>query len=302
MDTKPPEPRRKRRPDDPRERILDSFVVGGRLVQIPARRKKLLVVLEWLAREFDPGARYPEREVNAILLRRYADFASLRRFLVDFGYLERESGIYWRREVVTRADQAVHPAEQPAAEAATLEETWPESQWYAMLFPSPEEAVELGAKLAELAARTGGMVYPNLHVTVGYFTGDADPAEVVALARTLDGPGITVRGDGLFSWSESMRPVHGYSLWLEVIRDDAVRDWQQRALAALAGAGLTPTFSWEDLTPHIAVLRDLPAPPAEVLARLGSPAFRLEFRAARLVVSQRVGEGFVTLLDQPLLG
>jgi hypothetical protein len=189
-----------------------------------------------------------------------------------------------------------------AGVGADLEETWPESQWYAMLFPTGEESLKLAAQLAELARLTGGTIYPNVHVTVGYFSGDADPARIVALSSGLDRPAITIRASGLFSWTEAKHPTDGYSLSLQVIRDEAISEWQRRAIAALAGAELTPTFSWEEQNPHVAVLRDLPASPAEVLVRLGSQDFALEFRANRLVISQRVGGEFITRLDQPLRG
>ena len=281
--------------------VLASFVVGERLKQIPARRKKLLVVLEWLAGDFPPGARYPEREVNERILRHHPDFAALRRLLVDYGLLERDHGIYWRAEVAAATDEVCQAPPRVAGQGDDLEQTRPESQWYAMLFPTPEESAGLAAHLGELAKQTGGTVYSSIHVTIGYFTGEAEPAAVVELARALDRPAILIRAAGLFSWSEVKDPVNGYTLSLQVVRDDGIREWQRRATGALAGAGLRPTFAWDDLNPHIMVLRDLPAPPAEVLVKLGSQDFESEFQAARLVVSQRVAGQYVTWLDQALL-
>ena len=49
-----------------------------------------------LALEFEPGMRYPEREVNQILRRFHPDYAALRRYLVDEGLLSRGEGEYWR--------------------------------------------------------------------------------------------------------------------------------------------------------------------------------------------------------------
>jgi hypothetical protein len=43
-----------------------------------------------------PGRRYPEREVNDILAGDAPDPATLRRLLVDHGFLERAGGTYWR--------------------------------------------------------------------------------------------------------------------------------------------------------------------------------------------------------------
>jgi hypothetical protein len=78
-------------------RVLQSFVdPGGRLVTIPVQRKKRLAVLRWLVEDFQPGRRYPEREVNRILGRHHPDFAALRRYLVDEELMQRSRAIYWR--------------------------------------------------------------------------------------------------------------------------------------------------------------------------------------------------------------
>lgn len=77
-------------------RVLRVFVRGGRLVSIPTVRSKRLVVLEWLAQQFEPGRRYREPVVNLLLGRFHADTAALRRYLVDEGFLARAGGEYWR--------------------------------------------------------------------------------------------------------------------------------------------------------------------------------------------------------------
>jgi hypothetical protein len=42
-----------------------------------------LIILERLALEFEPGVRYPEREVNRILRPFHDDHVTLRRYLVE---------------------------------------------------------------------------------------------------------------------------------------------------------------------------------------------------------------------------
>lgn len=76
--------------------VVRRFVTGSRLVTIPARRSKRRRVLDWLAQEFEPGRAYPESAVNAALQRHHPDYASLRRYLVDEGFMERRQGTYWR--------------------------------------------------------------------------------------------------------------------------------------------------------------------------------------------------------------
>jgi hypothetical protein len=80
----------------PGERVRRAFLKDGKLTSIPSQRSKRRVVLDVLAQEFEPGRRYPEREVNRRLRRWHQDAASLRRYLVDEGYMELDHGEYWR--------------------------------------------------------------------------------------------------------------------------------------------------------------------------------------------------------------
>lgn len=80
-----------------RDVVLRAFVgADGRLASIPSKVAKRLVVLDHLARGFEPGRRYPELEVNRILRAAHDDVAALRRYLVEEGFLSREAGVYWR--------------------------------------------------------------------------------------------------------------------------------------------------------------------------------------------------------------
>jgi hypothetical protein len=81
---------------DDEETVLRSFFRDGRLTEIPAKASKRRIVLERIAIEFEPGVRYDELEVNVIVGRFFNDYASIRRYLVDEGFLERERGVYWR--------------------------------------------------------------------------------------------------------------------------------------------------------------------------------------------------------------
>jgi DNA-binding transcriptional ArsR family regulator len=85
------------RQGDSDARVLSAFVdPHGKLTQIPANRTKRLVILKWLAREFDENTRYPEKEVNASIQRHHWDSATLRRELIGHRMMAREKGVYWR--------------------------------------------------------------------------------------------------------------------------------------------------------------------------------------------------------------
>ena len=78
----------------------DPFVRGGRLVKLPAQRGRRRALLERLSTAFEPGRRYPEREVAEVLGRwcegGEVDHVTVRRYLVDEGLLSRADGVYWR--------------------------------------------------------------------------------------------------------------------------------------------------------------------------------------------------------------
>lgn len=79
-----------------RAKVLRTFIKRGRLVQFPAQLKKRQVVLERILQEFEPGRKYTEREVNLVLLEFNEDVASLRRGMIEYRYMQREKGVYWR--------------------------------------------------------------------------------------------------------------------------------------------------------------------------------------------------------------
>jgi hypothetical protein len=81
---------------DDEEFVLRTFFRNGRLTEVPVKRSKRLIVLERIALEFEPGRRYDEKEVNAIVGAFSTDHAAIRRYLVDEGFLERDHGEYWR--------------------------------------------------------------------------------------------------------------------------------------------------------------------------------------------------------------
>jgi DNA-binding transcriptional ArsR family regulator len=77
-------------------KVLGTFLAGERLTKIPDTRKKRDVILRWLAKQFEEGRRYPEREVNQIIKRYHPDCATLRRELIGARLMQREKGTYWR--------------------------------------------------------------------------------------------------------------------------------------------------------------------------------------------------------------
>lgn len=69
----------------------------GPLTEFPKKEKRKLAILRQLVRRFEPGRKYSEKEVNEVLRSAYADFATLRRYLIEYGFLDREPDctLYW---------------------------------------------------------------------------------------------------------------------------------------------------------------------------------------------------------------
>ena len=84
--------------------IADYSLPNGRLKSIPAQRKKLEVILRYVARSFEAGVRYSEKQVNQILGRYHEDTATLRRELVGYRMLDRQGGEYWKPTISKESD------------------------------------------------------------------------------------------------------------------------------------------------------------------------------------------------------
>lgn len=77
-----------------RDKVWQSFFVGGRLTRIPAQLKKREIVLSRIAQEFAENRLYTESEVNEILTRYHEDYCTLRREMIACGFLKRDHETY----------------------------------------------------------------------------------------------------------------------------------------------------------------------------------------------------------------
>lgn len=84
----------KQREDNYRKKVIDNFFDYGKLKNIPAQRKKRVIILEEIAKAFEPDKEYTEREVNIIIADFHDDFCTLRREMVCENILTRENSIY----------------------------------------------------------------------------------------------------------------------------------------------------------------------------------------------------------------
>ncbi|CAN5762833.1 hypothetical protein BH24CHL3_BH24CHL3_02720 [soil metagenome] len=77
-----------------RAKVIRDFFIGERLKELPAHRKRRVIVLQHLTFLFDPDRTYKESEVNDLLRPAWDDVATLRRELVDYGFMQRDRGVY----------------------------------------------------------------------------------------------------------------------------------------------------------------------------------------------------------------
>ncbi len=79
------------------DKIIEQFFDGGALKHFPKKQKKKLVLLHRIAELFDPEKKYSENDVNMILMRVYEDYVMIRRYLIEYGFLNRKAdgSAYW---------------------------------------------------------------------------------------------------------------------------------------------------------------------------------------------------------------
>lgn len=85
------------------DKVKKSFLISEsplRMKAIPKGEKRKLVLLRLIAKEFEAGRRYKEKELNQILWGIYEDFVTLRRYLIEYGFMDRtkDCSEYWVRD------------------------------------------------------------------------------------------------------------------------------------------------------------------------------------------------------------
>jgi hypothetical protein len=80
------------------EQIDQFFRPDGSLISIPVKSAKKLAVLQHIARDLSPDTKYPEKELNQLIAKYHDDTASIRRHMIEFGIVDRDSeSFYWVR-------------------------------------------------------------------------------------------------------------------------------------------------------------------------------------------------------------
>ena len=82
-------------------RLLKKYFpveLNGRLSTFAIKEKSKLAVLRHIAAKIEPGRIYNEKEINALLKEIYDDHVTIRRYLIEYGFLDRkpDCSAYWR--------------------------------------------------------------------------------------------------------------------------------------------------------------------------------------------------------------
>lgn len=78
-----------------RKEVVTHFFKYGRLIQIPTQRKKREIVLAEIAKRFESGRNYDEKEVNEIIHQFHEDHCTIRREMIACGIMTRDKETYW---------------------------------------------------------------------------------------------------------------------------------------------------------------------------------------------------------------
>lgn len=86
-----------------KEKVLATYFPkgsNGPLKAFPSREKQKLIVLQELVKQFDADKTYSEKELNDILELIHHDFVTLRRYLIEYGFMDRKAdgSQYWLKK------------------------------------------------------------------------------------------------------------------------------------------------------------------------------------------------------------
>lgn len=87
--------------EEENEKILNTYFkngLEGPLSSFPVKKeKRKIAILRHIVKRFDIGVNYTEKEINEVLKSIYGDYVLIRRYLIEYGFLDREKdgSKYW---------------------------------------------------------------------------------------------------------------------------------------------------------------------------------------------------------------
>ncbi|MEN2767472.1 DUF2087 domain-containing protein [Ornithinibacillus xuwenensis] len=84
-----------------KDKVLSTyFHKDGTLGTFPSKEKRKIIVLQHILGLFNGEKIYTEKEINEILKTIYSDFVTIRRYLIEYGFMERnkDGSEYWIKQ------------------------------------------------------------------------------------------------------------------------------------------------------------------------------------------------------------
>ena len=84
-----------------KRKVIETYIdENGALKSYPSREKKKVILLGEIIKNIKIGKKYTENEINRVLKRIFEDYATIRRALIQYGFLERSKDCseYWVKE------------------------------------------------------------------------------------------------------------------------------------------------------------------------------------------------------------
>lgn len=80
--------------------ITEKYFKDGVLSKFPIKQKQKLIVLREIAKRLEGQESYSEKELNQLLMTIYDDYVVIRRYLIEYGFLDRKAdgSLYWLKK------------------------------------------------------------------------------------------------------------------------------------------------------------------------------------------------------------
>ena len=80
-----------------KQKIFENFIKEEKMKVFPSKERKKYIILHYFINLFEKDKKYSEKEVNEIIKRIYPDFSTIRRYLVDYKFINRTKDCkeYW---------------------------------------------------------------------------------------------------------------------------------------------------------------------------------------------------------------
>lgn len=86
--------------EEENNKVLNHYFpedLEGRLKEFPKKEKRKIIILKHIIKKFDADKKYTEKEINSILEEIYSDYVTIRRYLIEYGFMDRlrDGSQYW---------------------------------------------------------------------------------------------------------------------------------------------------------------------------------------------------------------